>query len=105
MDGKLGHRRHLRVFPGGRPGRPIGARATGERLRELGIRLARTRSTALFQPATELPAAVLARTPGIPIAVAVTWQRAAAGDRAACAADVGRRTPPHHPVHEPGVPR
>ncbi|MFC8713181.1 MULTISPECIES: hypothetical protein [unclassified Streptomyces] len=37
----------------------------GERLRELGIRLAEARSTALFQLATELPAALLARTLGI----------------------------------------
>ena len=68
-----------------RPGR-------GERLRKLGIRLAETRSTALFQLATELPAAVLARTLGIHISVAVKWQRAAAGDWAAYAADVSNRT-------------
>ncbi|MBT2365878.1 hypothetical protein J7E88_11310 [Streptomyces sp. ISL-10] len=52
----------------------------GERLRNLGIRLAETRSTALFQLATEVPAAVLARTVGIDITVAVRWQLAAAGD-------------------------
>ncbi|MGW7386297.1 hypothetical protein [Streptomyces sp. NPDC054794] len=49
-----------RLFPGGKPGRPISAWAMGERLRKLGIRLAEARSTALFQLATELPAAVLA---------------------------------------------
>ncbi|MER5218296.1 hypothetical protein ABT063_49385 [Streptomyces sp. NPDC002838] len=49
----------------------------GVRLRKLGIRLAEARSTALFQLATELPAAVLARTLGI--TVAVKWQGAAAG--------------------------
>ena len=64
----------------------------GERLRKLGIRLAEARSTALFQLATELPAAVLARTLGIDITVAVKWQRAAAGDWAAYAADVSQRT-------------
>jgi hypothetical protein len=64
----------------------------GERLRKLGIRLAETRSTALFQLATELSAAVLARTLGIDIAVAVKWQRAAAGDWAAYAAEVSRRS-------------
>ncbi len=64
------------LFPGGQPGRPISAWAMGERLRKLGIRLAETRSTALFQLATELPAAVLARTLGIDIIVAVKWQRA-----------------------------
>ncbi|MGW4694490.1 hypothetical protein ACWEO1_19145 [Kitasatospora cineracea] len=59
----------------------------GERLRKLGIRLAETRSTTLFQLATEPPAAIL----GIHITVAVKWQRAAAGDWAAYAADVSRR--------------
>ncbi|CAM5629829.1 hypothetical protein STENM327S_02391 [Streptomyces tendae] len=79
------------LFPGGQPGRPISVWAMGERLRKLGIRLAETRSTALFQLATELPAAVLARTLGIDITVAVKWQRAAAGDWGTYAADVSRR--------------
>ncbi|MEV8598771.1 site-specific integrase [Streptomyces griseoviridis] len=92
------------LFPGGQPGRPISAWAMGERLRKLGIRLAQARSTALFQLATDLPAAVLARTLGIDITVAVKWQRAAAGDWAAYAAEVSRRTSPQHPMHEPGLP-
>ncbi|GAB3005348.1 hypothetical protein GCM10023080_083830 [Streptomyces pseudoechinosporeus] len=79
------------LFPGSQPGRPISAWAMGERLRKLGIRLAETRSTALFQLATELPAAVLARTLGIDITVAVKWQRAAVGDWAAYAAEIARR--------------
>ncbi|MEU3690381.1 hypothetical protein [Streptomyces narbonensis] len=79
------------LFPGGQAGRTISAWAMGERLRKLGIRLAETRSTALGQLATELPAAVLARTLGTTVAVAVKWQRAATGDRAAYAADVARR--------------
>ena len=79
------------LFPGGQPGRPISAWAMGERLRKLGIRLAEARSTALFQLATELPAAVLACTLGIDITVAVKWQRAAAGDWAAYAAEASRR--------------
>ncbi|MFF7231794.1 hypothetical protein [Streptomyces sioyaensis] len=79
------------LFPGGQPGRPISAWAMGERLRKLGIRLAETRSTALFQLATELPAAILARTLGIHITVAVKWQRAAAGDWGAYAAEISRR--------------
>ncbi|WEH31998.1 hypothetical protein PZB75_00550 [Streptomyces sp. AM 4-1-1] len=81
------------LFPGGQPGRPISAWAMGVRLRELGIPLAQTRSTALFQLATELPAAVLARTLGIDITVAVKWQRAAAGDWAAYAAEISHRQP------------
>ncbi|MFD7105299.1 hypothetical protein [Streptomyces celluloflavus] len=66
----------------------------GERLRKLGIRLAEARSTALFQLTTELPAAALARTLGIDITVtvAVKWQRAAAGDWGAYAAEISRRT-------------
>ncbi|MFJ8602290.1 hypothetical protein ACIREM_26965 [Streptomyces shenzhenensis] len=52
----------------------------GERLRKLGIRLAKARSTTLFQLAAELPAAVFARALGINITVADKWQRAAAGD-------------------------
>ncbi|MGW0586024.1 hypothetical protein ACWD25_61595, partial [Streptomyces sp. NPDC002920] len=66
--------------------------------------LAESRSTALFQPATELPAAVLAGTLGIDLTVAVKWQQAAAGDWATYAAEISRRTPPQHPIHEPGVP-
>ncbi|GAA5162926.1 hypothetical protein GCM10023321_49030 [Pseudonocardia eucalypti] len=45
-----------------------------ERLRQLGINSARSQSAALFQLTTELPAAVLARTLSIHIAVAVVRQ-------------------------------
>lgn len=72
----------------------------GERLRKLGIRLAEARSTALFQLATELPAAVLARTLGIDITVAVKWQRAAAGDWATYAAEISRRARSTRPLPE-----
>ena len=44
------------------------------------------------QLATDLPAAILARMLGIHISVAVAWQRASAGDWAAYAAEVSRRT-------------
>ncbi|WP_371798624.1 hypothetical protein OG963_06340 [Streptomyces sp. NBC_01707] len=53
----------------------------------LDVRGTTTRSTALFQLATELPAAVLARTLGVHITVAVKWQ-AASGDWPAYVADV-----------------
>lgn len=79
------------LFPGGQPGRPLSAEQLGERLRRLGLRPGQARSTALFQLATDLPAALLARLLGIHIAVA--WQRASSGDWAAYAADVSRRTP------------
>ncbi|MFF2408190.1 hypothetical protein [Streptomyces sp. NPDC058092] len=50
------------------------------------------RSTALFQRATEIPAAILARTLGIRTDVAVAWQRLSVGDWADYAAEVGCRT-------------
>ena len=81
------------LFPGGQPGRPISSYRLAERLRELGIRPGQARSAALFQLATDLPAAVLARLLGIHIAVAVAWQRASAGDWAAYAAEISRRNP------------
>ena len=42
-----------------------------------GVTASDLRTAALFQLATELPAAILARTLGIHITVAVAWQRAA----------------------------
>ena len=80
------------LFPGGQPGQPISAFQLGERLRQLGIRAGQSRSAALFQLATDLPAAILANMLGIHISVAVQWQRASAGDWTAYAADVSRRT-------------
>jgi hypothetical protein len=72
------------LFPGGQPGRPISATHLGQRLKDLGIRPGPARSTALFQLATELPAARLARMLGIHIHihidVAAAWQHATAGD-------------------------
>ena len=82
------------LFPGGQPGQPISAFQLAERLRQLGIRCGQSRSAALFQLATDLPAAVLARMLGIHISVAVPWQRASAGDWTAYAAEVSRRTRP-----------
>jgi hypothetical protein len=81
------------LFPGGQPGRPISAFRMAERLRQLGIYTGPARSAALFQLATDLPAAVLARLLGIHITVAVAWQRASAGDWAAYAAKISRRNP------------
>jgi hypothetical protein len=80
------------LFPGGQPGRPLSAFGLGERLRQLGLHPGQARSTALFQLATDLPAAVLARTLGIHITVAVAWQRASAGDWTNYAAEISRRT-------------
>jgi hypothetical protein len=82
------------LFPGGQPGRPISAFRMAERLRQLGIRCNQARSTALFDLATDLPAALLARMLGIHITVAVAWQRASAGDWTSYAAEVSRRKIP-----------
>lgn len=89
------------LFPGGQPGRPVSADRLGERLRQLGLRPGEARSTALFQLATELPAAALARVLGINIKVAVAWQHVSAGDWTNYAAAVSRRHSPitQHNVH------
>lgn len=91
------------LFPGGRPGQPLGDDRIGERLHKIGIRPKQDRSTALFTLATELPAAILAQMLGVHIKVAVQWQKASAGDWAAYAADVSRRNASHQPIHEPGA--
>jgi hypothetical protein len=82
------------LFPGGQPGLPVSSQRLTQRLEALGIRPRQARSTALFQLAAEIPAAILARTLGVSTDVAVTWQRLSAGDWAAYAADVSRRTTP-----------
>jgi hypothetical protein len=81
------------LFPGGQPGRPISTGQLTQRLNRLGIQPGTARSTALFQLATEIPAAILARTLGIHTDVAVSWQRLSAGDWANYAAEVSRRPP------------
>jgi hypothetical protein len=79
------------LFPGGQPGRPVSTARLTCRLNELGIRPGQDRSTALFQLAAEIPAAILARTLAISTDAAVTWQRHAAGDWITYAADVSHR--------------
>ncbi|MEC3998021.1 hypothetical protein VSR01_32855 [Actinacidiphila sp. DG2A-62] len=79
------------LFPGGQPGRPISTTQLTQRLNNLGIRPNQARSSALFQLATEIPAAILARTPGIHTDIAVAWQRLSAGDWATYAAEVSAR--------------
>ena len=88
------------LLPGGRPGQPISPCQLGERLRQIGIRPGPARSTALFQLATELPAAILARMLGIHIDVAVAWQRVSAGDWMTYA---GRRQPQGKPARSCSV--
>ena len=89
---RIGHNPSTRwLFPGGRPGQPISAFQLTERLRQIGFQSGQARSTALFQLASELPAAILARLLGIHISVAVKWQRVSSGDWINYAADVSRR--------------
>ena len=73
------------------PVEPYFADGLTRRLNALGIRPGPDRSTALFQLAAEIPAAILARTLDISTKAAVTWQRHAAGDWITYAADVSRR--------------
>jgi hypothetical protein len=82
------------LLPGGRPSQPISPYRLAERLHQIGIQPGTARSTALFQLAAEVPAAILARMLGIHINVAVAWQHASNGDWIVYAADVSRRTTP-----------
>jgi hypothetical protein len=90
------------LFPGGRPGRPLSAFRLAERLNQLGIHCGQSRSAALFQHATDLPAALLAKKLAKMLGnhnpVAVTWQRASAGDWTSYAADLSRRTAQPSPL-------
>ncbi|MGH3779752.1 MAG: hypothetical protein ACRDRO_03740 [Pseudonocardiaceae bacterium] len=79
------------LFPGGQPGRPISTAQLTLKLNRLGIQPNQARSTALFQLATEIPAAILARTLGIHTDVAVRWQRLSAGDWTTYAAEISHR--------------
>lgn len=87
------------LLPGARPGQPITPQQLGARLRKLGINPRQARSTALFQLATELPAAILARMLGIHIQAAIRWQHATSGDWTTYAADISHRLTdsPHTP--------
>ena len=89
------------LFPGGRPGHPLGADRISDRLRIFGLHPRADRAIALFTMAAELPAAILARTLGITIRTAVSWQKAASGDWMTYAADVSRRNPRQSASQQP----
>lgn len=95
------------LFPGGRPGHPLDAGTISERLKAIGLHPRADRAAALFTLAAELPAAILARTLGISIGTAVSWQKAASGDWMAYAAGISRRLPgsgsgaKFHPAGQP----
>jgi len=95
------------LFPGGQPGRPISADRLAGRLRQLGLRPDPARSAALFQLATELPAAILARLPGLNIKAAVSGSRSTSSREssptppAASRPCSPRRAPPAAPAQPP----
>ena len=82
------------LFPGNRPGSSLTEDALAQRLHAIGISPRQGRSTALFALAAEVPAAILAKTLGIHVQVAIQWQKISAGDWTAYAADVSRRSTP-----------
>ena len=61
----------------------------------LGIKPGAAHSTAMFQLAAEVPAAVLAQMLGMHVEVAVAWQHASSGDWMTYAAEAGRRNRIH----------
>ena len=83
------------LLPGGQPGRHIHAESLRQRLMALGIKPGAAHSTAMFQLAAEVPAAVLAQMLGMHVEVAVAWQQASSGDWMAYAAEAGRRNRLH----------
>jgi hypothetical protein len=80
------------LFPGRRPGHPLTEGALARRLHALGLKPRQSRNTALFTLATEVPAAILAKTLGIHIKAAIQWQQISNGDWTSYAADVSQRT-------------
>ncbi|MGH9169689.1 MAG: hypothetical protein ACRD0Z_02260 [Acidimicrobiales bacterium] len=80
------------LLPGGQPGRHVNAAHLGQRLMTLGIQPGPARSTAMFQLATDVPAAVLAQLLGMHIDLAVAWQHTASGDWMTYAAEASRRS-------------
>jgi hypothetical protein len=99
-DGRETRRRSLLalpspwLFPGNRPGSALTEDALAQRLHAIGISPRQGRSTTLFALAAEIPAAILAKTLGIHVQVAIQWQKISAGDWTAYAADVSRKSTP-----------
>ena len=80
------------LFPGRQAGSALTEDALAQRLHALGISPRQGRATALFTLAADVPAAILAKTLGIHLQAAIQWQKISAGDWAAYAADVSRRS-------------
>ena len=90
------------LFPGGTPGRPIGADRLTIRLGRLGIPTRPGRAAALLDLATQLPVAALTRLLGISPGAANSWKHAAGGDWTSYAAQLTQRGPRHQPDTLPG---
>jgi hypothetical protein len=89
------------LFPGGTPGRPIGADRLTIRLGRLGIPTRPGRAAALLDLAAQLPVGVLARLLGISPGAANSWRTSAGGTWSGYAADLTRRgqpSPAGHPA-------
>ena len=93
------------LFPGGRPGCPIGAHQLMVRRHRLGIRVRPARTAALLQLATELPPVVLARLLDLHPTVAAAWQRLSGGQWTTYAAELSPRDPTSTTAHQTPQPR
>jgi hypothetical protein len=80
------------LFPGRSAGQPIHETRLHRRLNAIGVKPGRSRSTALFALAEQVPAGLLSKMLGVHISVAVAWQRASGGDWMGYAADVAARS-------------
>lgn len=92
------------IFPG-TARTPIGDDRLGQRLHKIGLQPRQDHSTALFILAAELPTAILAWMRGFHVQVAMQWHKASAGDWAAYAAHVSRRSSPGPAPSAPTAPR
>lgn len=90
------------LFPGGTPGRPIGADRLALRLGRLGIPARPGRAAALLDLATQLPVAVLAGLLGISPGAANSWRTSAGGTWSGYAAQLTRRGQPAAAAHPAG---
>lgn len=75
------------LFPGGHPGRHLGADALGKRLQALGLRARAWRTNTLLDLASDTPLVVLAHLLGLHTRTAYRWLQAAGGDWTNYAAD------------------
>jgi hypothetical protein len=90
------------LFPGGTPGRPIGADRLALRLGRLGIPTRPGRAAAFLDLATQLPVGVLARLLGISPGAANSWRTSAGGTWSGYAAQLTQPGQRHQPDTLPG---